>query len=151
MMHASIAILLLQATLGAETRAPTPEEVKSYALIVETRPVGQIVLRVEEGSPAAKAGMRAGDAILKFGGVKIYSRDHLEDVMRVSKAGAELALVLKRPNEAEREVKATLGKSETPAKGIAWQFASLEQLPAALERAKKEGKTLLVGLSGAET
>jgi S1-C subfamily serine protease len=152
MMHLWIALALLQATLGVETRAPTREEIKSYGLTVELKPLGQVVKTLADGGPAARAGLQAGDAIIKLGGVKIFSRDHLNDVLRVAKPGTEIEAVVKRKDQAEQTVKVTLGKADGAVPGgIAWEFASLEQLPAALEQAKKEKKAVLVGLSGAET
>jgi S1-C subfamily serine protease len=141
-----------EAQLGAGTRAPTKEEVKEYELPTTVRVQGQVVDSVEPGSPAEKAGIAKGDVILKLGENKIYSRDTIEDFLHVTKPGTEITVLIKRAKSfKEEEIKLKLGEREVKGRRFAWDYASLEQLEQALAQAKKDGKKVLVGLSGAET
>jgi len=155
-----IAILLLpqdstprkEASLGLETRAPTKAEAKEYSLPGGVKVQGQLVESLGAGSPAEKAGIGKGDVILKLNENKIYSRDAFEDFLRVTKPGTEVKILVKRAKTyKEEELKVTLGERESKERRISWQYASLEQLDAALAQAKKDGKKVLVGISGAET
>ena len=141
-----------EAVLGAGTRAPTGEEVKEFSLPSNKRAQGQVVESLDAGGPAEKAGVAKGDVVLAFDGSKLYSRDALEDLLRASMAGSEVKVLLKRARTyREEEVKVKLGERAAARKGIAWDHAGIEHLDAALAQGKKEGKTVLVGLSGAET
>lgn len=143
------------ATLGAETRAPTAEEAKTYGLPrVKGRPAGQFVTSVEPGGAADKAGIAEGDVILSLDSNEFYSRDDLDDFLRVSKPGAKVRATVKRASTfAEESVTITLGSGmqAIPNGQFTWQYAGLVQLDRALADAKKRHKLLLVGLSGAET
>lgn len=138
--------------LGAETRAPTKQEAREYSLPGGVRAQGQLIESVEAGSPADKAGLAKGDVILKLNDNRIYSRDSLEDFLRVTRPGTEIKVTVKRAKTyKEEEIRLTLGERETKERRILWQYASLEQLDAALAHAKKDKKKVLVGISGAET
>ena len=146
------ALWFQEASLGTSTRGPTSQEAKEYSLPASVRVQGQLVESLEAGGAADQAGILKGDVILKLNENRIYSRDSLDDFLRVTKPGSEVRVLLKRGKTyKEEEVKTVLGKRESNDKRIAWQYASLEQLDTALAQAKKEGKTVLVGISGAET
>jgi S1-C subfamily serine protease len=141
-----------EAVLGAGTRAPTGEEVKEFSLPSNKRPQGQVVESLDAGGPAEKAGVAKGDIFLTFDGSKLYSRDALEDLLRASMPGSEVKVLLKRAKTyREEEVQIKLGERDAARKGIVWDHAGIEHLDGAMAQAKKEGKTVLVGLSGAET
>lgn len=142
-----------EAVLGAGTRAPTQEEAKEHSLpSVKKRPQGQVVDSLEAGGPAEKAGIAKADVIFLFNGSKIYSRDALDDLIRVSKPGSEVKVLFKRAKtRREEEVTVKLGERAATRKGIVWEHAGIEHLDAALAQAKNEEKAVLVGLSGAET
>lgn len=141
------------ATLGVETRQPTKQEGADFHLgAIAGRWCGRLVTSVEEGGPASKAGLAVGDVLLRVGANDLYSQDDLDDVLRVAETGAEATLVVKRAGSHEEEsLTATLGGSPAAGEGFRWHFAGPGQLEAALALAKREGKTVLVGLSGAET
>ncbi len=143
------------ATLGAKTRPPTAEEAKKYSLSrMKGRPAGQFVTSVDKEGQADKAGLAAGDVLLSLDSNELYSRDDLEDFLRVSKPDAKVRATLKRAGTfAEESVTITLGSSvEATASGrFTWQYAGLGQLDRALAAAKIDDQLLLVGLSGAET
>jgi len=138
------------AVLGIETDAPTEEQAEQLGLPFKVRQQCRVVTSVT--GPAASAGVRAGDVLFAIGDVDLYSQDDLDDVLRVSRPGEEVILALKRGESAVRKVEVVLGAGtkRAPA-GIAWRYASLANLPRALEEARGSGKNVLVGLSGAET
>ncbi len=160
MLLLALAVLVLQdatetrkvGTLGAKTRAPSEFETTEYALPQGTRVQGQMVDSVDEDGPAAKAGLARGDAIVKMHDIRIYSLDQIIDILRVTKPGTVVTLVVKRATTyKQEELKLTLGERESKEKRIGWEYAGVEQVEAALAQAKKDGKKLLVGLSGSET
>ena len=147
--------VLEQAWLGIETRQPTPEESKRIGLETRVRVIGQLVSKLVADGPAAKAGVRKGDVLLELDDMEIYSQDDIADFMAVSKPGQIVKLLLRRAeNKKQESVKLQLGskKVEVPsAPRMRWQYASLAQLDKAFAAAKKQGRRLLIGLSGAET
>jgi S1-C subfamily serine protease len=142
-------------SLGVETRNCADHDAKTYGLGKQKVGCinGQFVKSVEKDGPADKAGLKEGDVILALDSNKLYSRDDLRDFLSVSKAEAKVDALVKRAGTfKEEKVSLTLGTASGPsAKGITWQRAGLGQIDAALAAAKKEGKPVLVGLSGADT
>jgi len=143
------------ASLGAETRNATEEEAKAYDLGKQKVGCtnGQFVKAIEKGGPADKAGLKEGDMLLSLDANKLYSRDDLSDFLGVMKSGAKVEAFVKRAGTfKEEKVTLTLGAGpEASGKGIVWRHAGLGQLDSALAAAKKDGKPVLVGLSGADT
>lgn len=143
------------AALGAETRVPSADEAKAYQLDKLVGKVqGQYVCGVDKDGPAEKAGLKAGDVLLALDANKVFSRDDIEDFLRVSQPDSKVKVFVKRAGTFKEEtVTVALGatKVEDKAKHISWQYAGSGQLDAALAAAKKEGKPVLVGLSGADT
>jgi predicted metalloprotease with PDZ domain len=141
--------------LGAETRVPTAEEATTYQLDKLVGKVqGQYVNSVDQDGPAEKAGLKAGDVLLVLDANKVFSRDDVEDFLRVSQPGAKVKVLVKRAGTYKEEtVTVTLGANVVENKDgrFPWQYAGLGQLDAALAAAKKDGKLVLVGLSGADT
>jgi len=144
-----------KAALGADTRVPTGDEAKAYQLDKSVgKTQGQYVVRVEKDGPAEKAGLKAGDVLLALEANKVFSRDDIEDLLRVSPPGSKVKALVKRAGTYKEEiVTVALGtiKGEDKGKHLTWQHAGLGQLDAALAAAKKHGKLVLVGLSGADT
>jgi membrane-associated protease RseP (regulator of RpoE activity) len=142
------------AALGTETRVPTPSEVKTYQLARLVGKVqGQYVSTLAKDGPAENAGLKVGDVLLALDGIPICSRDDLQDFLRVSAPGTKVQVLVKRAGTFQQEkVTVTLGTGpEASTQGLTWQYAGRGQLGAALAAAKKEGKPLLIGLSGADT
>ena len=79
---------------------------KEYDLVV-----GAYVRSVEDFSPAQKAGLQAGDVIVKVDGQPITTMDELNDIKNSHKVGDVLTLTVNRNGE-EKELKVTL--EETP-------------------------------------
>ncbi len=144
-------------TLGVSTRAPRAEEARAYGLPFETRTQGRVVETVDPGGPAEKAGVNAGDILLRIEENELFSEDDLRDFLAVGRPGVSVRLAVKRGDSSREEVvRATL--DPVPASEVSalestfvWQYAGLGQLPLALEEARRTGKHVLVGLSGAET
>jgi serine protease Do len=60
------------------------------------KPEGVIINDVQDGSPAAKAGVKVGDIILEVNGEKITSSDSIEDAVNYAKTGDVLHLRILR-------------------------------------------------------
>jgi serine protease Do len=79
--------------LGIEYQEIGDQLAKYFKLADET---GVLVTRVEEDSPAGKAGMKAGDVILKIGASAVKDGEALRDAMRKAEAGQEIAVTVQR-------------------------------------------------------
>ena len=143
----------LSATLGVTTTVPSGELAREMGLGFQVRQQGRVVASVADDSAASRAGIRVGDVLVQLGAVTLYSQDDIDDFLSVQEPGAEVrATVVQNGTREREELGITLGTGAArPAGTIRWQYASLAQLPAALEQARAEKKKVLVGLSGAET
>lgn len=72
---------------------------------------GALVQAVEPGSPAAAAGIQAGDLITSVDGKPIADGTALQQAIRSNKAGATVTIGLTR-NGSTTTVKATLGTTQ---------------------------------------
>ena len=77
-------------------------------------PKGALVANVEQGSPAAKAGVQPGDVILQYGGRAIESAGQLPSVVAATSPGTEVELVVWR-DRAKRELEVKVGESKPDA------------------------------------
>lgn len=83
-----------QLKLGVQAQDLTPELAAVFDAGVTS---GIVVAMVEEGSPAAVAGIQRGDIITKANDTAIKSISDLEDVIRTTKAPAKIKLeIMKR-------------------------------------------------------
>jgi serine protease Do len=73
---------------------------------------GVLVTSVDADGPAAKAGVKAGDVILKFDGKAIGDASDLREAVAAAEGGKEVALGVQREGR-PLELKATLAKPET--------------------------------------
>ena len=83
-------------------------------------PHGAVVSAVHAGSPAATAGLRDGDVILKYNGVDVIDLNHLINLVSMSPIGRKADIVLWRG-----------GRSATFQVGVADRDAVLATAPAA--------------------
>ena len=86
----------------------------------DTQPI--IVKRVIIGSPAAKAGLLAGDVIHSIGRTQLPNRDALMGMIASQRPGKTIAIKILRNNRQLR-VKITLGERQLPA----LKFRPIEQ------------------------
>ena len=70
-----------------------------------------LVSAVDEDGPAAKAGIKAGDVILKFGDEAIKDGDDLRDALRDAEGGSEVTVTVQREGR-PLDLKVTLAKPE---------------------------------------
>lgn len=77
-------------------------------------PSGIYVSQVVSGSPAEKAGISAGDVIVKFEGNNVSTMSGLKEKLAIKKANTKVKITFKRANQSgtyeEKTVTVTLGK-----------------------------------------
>jgi len=93
--------------LGVEITDLTPDVVEALELDVKQ---GAVVQRVTPESPAAKAGIEAGDIIVGINGNTITSMSHLRNTIGLTRAGTELEVEYLREGR-RNTVKALIGES----------------------------------------
>jgi len=74
---------------------------------------GVLVTSVEKDAPAAKAGIRAGDVILKFDGKPVKGGDDLRDEVRRAEGGKEVTVTVQRDGR-PLDLKVQLAKPDEP-------------------------------------
>lgn len=112
------------ATAEAQPQQPIARPWLGMALAVRTSPTGAkflYVVQVGPGTPAARAGMRAGDVITALDGKKVSSRDELDVMEFVSrlKIGRKLKLTVTRAGAQMQKV--VLVERLPPEYESAWQ------------------------------
>jgi serine protease Do len=73
---------------------------------------GILVTSVDADGPAAKAGMKAGDVILKFDGDSIRDAEDLRDAVSDAEGGQEVTVTVQRDGRAV-DLKVTPAKPES--------------------------------------
>ena len=102
------------AWLGVRLAEVTPDKVAELKLREEA---GAVVTEVEQGSPAAKAGLKANDVIVEYQGQPIESVAQLERMVRETPAGRTVRLTVSRSGQRET-LTAKLERREWPRAGI---------------------------------
>src|SRR5262245_36202221 len=82
--------------VGGQTAKIHRRVVRHFHLANET---GMLVVQVEPGSPASRAGLREGDIVVQFGGQAIAGIDDLHKLLTGAQAGARSRLVVIRHTE----------------------------------------------------
>lgn len=118
---------ILQNLMNMETRSKVDDSEASYLGITSSNissdvaaqiaqlynmPEGVPVTDVEKDGPADKAGIKAGDIITKFDGVKVGSIDELSERLTYYKKGETVEVTISRSSDGEYEeqtVSVTLG------------------------------------------
>jgi Do/DeqQ family serine protease len=85
--------------LGLSLYAVTPEVARSLGLRKST---GGLVAQVIPGSPAEKAGMRAGDVVTTIGGHSVVSNTDLRNAIGLLRVGDDVSIDLLRDGRRER-------------------------------------------------
>mgnify|MGYP001287666875 CR=1 FL=1 len=92
--------------LGVVIQEMTADLAESFGL---DRPRGALVSQVQEDSPAARAGLRASDVILMFGGKPVENSGDLPRMVGMAKPGAKIPLQVWRSGKAQ-ELHVVLGE-----------------------------------------
>ena len=80
---------------------------------------GVLITSVESNSPAAKAGIEAGDVITKVDGDRVRSLRELRDELRIKREAKTVTLnLLRKGNEMSMTVEPRRGRSQRPAPSI---------------------------------
>jgi serine protease Do len=79
--------------LGLEFQEVSGQLAKYFKLAEDS---GVLVTSVEAGGPAEKAGLKAGDVILKFDGRSVSDGDDLQRAVRKAEAGREVPVTVQR-------------------------------------------------------
>jgi S1-C subfamily serine protease len=82
--------------VGGQTAQIHRRVVRHFALAHET---GLLVLGVEPGSPASRAGLREGDIVVEFNGQAIAGIDDLHKHLTGAQVGARSSLTVIRSTE----------------------------------------------------
>jgi serine protease Do len=93
--------------LGIGIQPVTQELAKSFKL---DSPTGVVVVQVEKGSPAERAGIRQGDVILSFNGKTVEDPPELPRAVAATKPGEKATVELWRNGKRER-LNVTVGES----------------------------------------
>lgn len=101
------------AVLGVFTDDLSPEVKARFRV---TSDAGQVIVVVEPNSPAAKAGLRPGDVIIKADAKDVASNNDLRDAINKVGAGKEITLKVVRGKET-KEIKAQLAEAPEGRRG----------------------------------
>jgi serine protease Do/serine protease DegQ len=85
--------------LGFNVYAVTPAVARSLGL---RKPTGGLVAQVIPGSPAAKAGIRAGDVVTTIAGHRVKSNSDLRDAIALLRVGDQVTIDLLRDGRREQ-------------------------------------------------
>ena len=92
--------------LGVAIQEVTKELAESFGL---SRPMGALIVNVEKGSPADKAGLAASDVVLKFDGKAVESSGELPRLVAAVKPGKRVLLQVWRKG-ASKDVALVVGE-----------------------------------------
>lgn len=91
--------------LGVSLAEVTADRARELKL---KEPYGVEITRVEEGSPAEKAGLKTGDVVLEYNGDRVEGMEQFGRLVRETPAGREARLLISRAG-ATQSISATLG------------------------------------------
>ncbi len=97
---------VIRGRIGVVIQPVTKELADSFGL---QKPQGALVSSVEKGGPAEKAGVEAGDVILRFDNKPVSSSEDLPRVVGGTKPGARVPMQVWR-SKASREVQVTVAE-----------------------------------------
>jgi Do/DeqQ family serine protease len=95
--HAYLGVQMI--TLTPDTKQEINADPNAPMNVTEER--GVLVVQVMEGSPAARAGIRAGDVVLRVNGQDVATADDLRRIVEDSQVGNNLQLELKRNGQSQ--------------------------------------------------
>ena len=124
--------------LGVRIQTVDPEIAESMGL---KKAAGALVVKVTEGGPAEKAGIRARDIILKFNGRDVTAMRKLPRIVADTKVGTDVEVVIWRGGK-EMRFKVQLGELEKAEKAIKASVKRGRATPKASKTADALGLTL---------
>jgi serine protease Do len=126
--------------LGISAAEVTRENMSRYSL---REPRGIIVTRVSDGSPAARAGLKAGDVILRFDGEQVMTYRKLQRLISEAAPEQTVRLSISR-NGSEQEVSVTLGRREDALQALSQVYGAQSSAEAkrSLEDARRSFEQL---------
>ena len=130
------------ATTAQVANAAAPAAVQSAGQAQEDR--GLIILRVAKDGPAAQAGLKRGDILLKLNDTDINDLRGLQTALMALKAGDEVSLRIQR-GDGERTLKVKLGEIDgraylgVVAEGASEQAPAMPEMPAAPSQPAQPG------------
>ncbi|HMG37365.1 MAG TPA: PDZ domain-containing protein [Blastocatellia bacterium] len=122
--------------LGVYLEEVTPDRAKELSLSEER---GAIVMKVVEGSPAEKAGLKENDVIIGFNGRRVDSVRELQRLLSETPAGRNVSIEFVR-GRAHQTVSAALTKREN---NFVWRPELDEKLRRSTEEAMKKAQEQL--------
>lgn len=118
--------------LGVFTEDVTRENMGRYNLR-EPRGVG--VTKVSEASPAARAGIKAGDVILRFDGDEVTTVRKLQRLISEAAPEQTVRLTISR-NGSEQQISVTVARRTQPS-GIGWSAQQTAELRRSIEQSQR--------------
>lgn len=97
--------------LGIGSQPVTPQMAQQNNLPVSQ---GVAIMQVASGGPAAKAGLRAGDIIVRVGNMTVATYDDLLQALAKTKPRETVTIQVVTPQNQRRSVKVTLGEFPIP-------------------------------------
>jgi S1-C subfamily serine protease len=94
-----------------EKRLDAPAQRGFMGILFEVNDASAQVTEVLPGGPAERAGIQAGDVVVKIGKTEIKSESDLRNAVGRSKPGDKIDVVIKR-GEKEQTIQVTLGKMD---------------------------------------
>ncbi len=123
--------------LGVRIQEVTPEIAEAYGL---KEPMGALITDVQDGYPAAKAGLKAGDLILKFNGKPVKNVDDLRFMVAQTPPGTKVKLEVLREDGSRKTF--TVKLAEYPESNV---VSSAK--PGGEEQTESEGKVEWLGMT----
>jgi serine protease Do len=102
-----------QTYLGVNIAEVNPDRVRELKL---KEPYGVEITRVEDGSPADKAGLKSGDVVLEYNGQRVEGMEQFGRMVRETPAGREVKLLVTRAGSTQT-ITATPARKPRPTIG----------------------------------
>ena len=102
--------------IGVEIQDLTPDIAQAMNTQHTT---GAIIRRVEQGSPADRAGLRSGDLVVAVNGTPVRSGTQLRNMIGLSRIGDEVTLTVARPGGGDQALAVRIEQASTAAAAAA--------------------------------